>query len=87
MTKSITTVGVRDAIKDILDMATKAVEAVNKISDAFGKFGTIGLGIGITSFIKQMANFGKIDFTKFTVLPNLFSGIGSAFNILSLQME
>ena len=86
MTKSITTVGVRDAIKDILDMATKAVEAVNKISDAFGKFGTIGLGIGITSFIKQMANFGKIDFTKFTVLPNLFSGIGSAFNILKTSI-
>ena len=39
MTKSISTVGVRDAIKDILDMATKAVEAVNNISNAFGKFG------------------------------------------------
>ena len=73
MTKSISTVGVRDAIKDILDMATKAVEAVNNISNAFGKFGTIGIGVGIGSFIKQMASFSKIDWSTFKVVPSIIS--------------
>lgn len=87
MTKSISTVGVRDAIKDILDMATKAVEAVNNISNAFGKFGTIGMGIGLATFVKDMANFSKIDFTKFTVLPNMFGTIKSAWGMLKGTFE
>ena len=82
MTKSITTVGVRDAIKDILDMATKAVEAVNKISDAFGKVGTFGIGAGITSFIKMMGNFDKYSgLTGISgTIKNLFTGLSGAFS-------
>ena len=82
MTKSITTVGVRDAIKDILDMATKAVEAVNKISDAFGKVGTFGVGAGITSFIKMMGNFDKYSgLTGISgTIKNLVTGISGAFS-------
>ena len=82
MTKSITTVGVRDAIKDILDMATKAVESVNKISDAFGKVGTFGIGAGITSFIKMMANFDKYSgLTGISgTIKNLVTGLSGAFS-------
>ena len=84
MTKSISTVGVRDAIKDILDMATKAVEAVNNISNAFGKFGTLGIGVGIASFVKQMASFSKINWSTFKVIPNVIS---APFKAIGLMMD
>ena len=87
MTKSISTVGVRDAIKDILDMATKAVEAVNNISNAFGKFGTLGIGVGIASFVKQMASFSSINWSTFSVVPNMVSTVIRSFSLLSGAFE
>ena len=70
MTKGLTSAGVREALKGVLDVANNVVLAVEKIGSALGGLGTAGALVGLMSFIKTMSNLDKA-----MTLGTVFSGI------------
>ncbi len=54
-TDTVENVANSDAILTIVNAFNSFLSVVNKATDALGSFGTIGLGVGITAFVKNFA--------------------------------
>ena len=71
-----------DFFKGILDGATKAVEAIDKITTSLGKVGTLAVGGGLANLFKNFANFDS--FSGLTGLSgnliNFAKSFGSIFS-------
>ena len=80
MTKGITSAGMREALKGVLDVANNVVLAVEKIASSLGGLGTAGALVGLMSFIKTMSNLDKaMTFgTVFSGLDNVLASIQGA---------
>ena len=83
LTKGLTSVGVRDTLKDVLDIANNVVLAVEKITSSLGGIGTAGALVGLTSFVKTMSNLDKaMTFgTAFSKFDNILDSIQGASGI------
>lgn len=71
LTSNVTT----DMFKGLLDGANKVIEAIGKISSSLGKFGSAGALVGISTFVKSLSNFEKLN-----TMGSVFSKFDSALS-------